>query len=68
MDSRIILFTSIWCSYLEMRDTNIDQNFCEDIRKHYNKWLKEIDNDLLGFEKTEFSIQNYIDKLYAVVE
>lgn len=66
MDSRIILFTSIWCSYLEMRNTSIDQNFCEDIRKHYNKWLADNNHDLTGFIQVNLSMQNYIDQLYSV--
>lgn len=67
MDSRIILFTSIWCSYLEMRNTNIDKTFCEDIRKLYNKWL-DVNHDIEGFDEVHLSMQIYIDTLFKYME
>lgn len=67
MDSRIILFTSIWCSYHEMRNTSINIKFCEDIRKLYHKWYDE-NNTINGFDETKFSMLDFIDKQFIHIE
>ena len=62
-DTKLVMFTLIFCKNLNMTSVEVDKETCSWIGKNYLKWLSK-NEGIVGYENCEESMINFTESCF----